>query len=194
MNCCVIYKLDEMYTAKKTQKGAVFMKKRLATRLDDGNNEFKLIRIDEDFFHGYSNLVKFKNVKDPWIINEGGSTCIMDENYEWLQIYPDNEKYAITVAFDENHNLIEWYFDMIKSSDLENGVPYFFDLYLDYVIRANGNKIVFDEDELFAALKSGDISNDDVALAYSTMNKIKYMYDKNIESLIELTNNIYNKF
>ncbi len=34
-----------------------------------------------------------KNVKKPWIVKDDElEDCILDENYEWLEIYPDNEK------------------------------------------------------------------------------------------------------
>ena len=115
------------------------MKKRFANGVKEGENEYFIKQINEDYFKGYICLVKIKNVKHPWIINdEDYSGCILDENYEWLEIYPDNEKYAITVMYDDKKNLIEWYFDMVKLNGVENGISYIDDLYLDLVIRRNG--------------------------------------------------------
>ena len=77
----------------------------------------------------------------------GKEECIFANNYKWLEIYPDNEKYAITVMYDNNNNLIEWYFDMIKSGGTENGIPYINDLYLDYVIKEDGKEVILDEND-----------------------------------------------
>ena len=93
--------------------------------------------------------------------------------------------------FDDNNNLIEWYFDMIKTNGVENGVPYIYDLYLDLVIKSNGKEVVLDEDELKEALNNRDISKDDFNMAYKTMKKIQDKYRNNLGELIELTNKLY---
>ena len=171
------------------------MKKRFANGVKEGENEYFIKQINEDYFKGYICLVKIKNVKHPWIINdEDYSGCILDENYEWLEIYPDNEKYAITVMYDDKKNLIEWYFDMVKLNGVENGIPYIDDLYLDLVIRRNGNQIILDEDELEEALNEKDITKDDFDMEYRTMREIQDKYGDNLDDLIELTNKLYNKF
>ena len=168
------------------------MKKRFANAVKEGINEYYIKRVEEKYFNGYICLVKMKNVKKPWIVKDDElEDCILDENYEWLEIYPDNEKYAITAMFDDNNNLIEWYFDMIKTNGVENGVPYIYDLYLDLVIKSNGKEVVHDEDELKEALNNRDISKDDFNMAYKTMKKIQDKYRNNLGELIELTNKLY---
>lgn len=168
------------------------MKKRFANAVKAGINEYYIKRVEEKYFNGYICLVKMKNVKKPWIVKDDElEDCILDENYEWLEIYPDNEKYAITAMFDDNNNLIEWYFDIIKTNGVENGVPYIYDLYLDLVIKSNGKEVVLDEDELKEALNNRDISKDDFNMAYKTMKKIQDKYRNNLGELIELTNKLY---
>lgn len=170
------------------------MKKRFANAVKEGINEYYIKRVEEKYFNGYICLVKMKNVKKPWIVKDDElEDCILDENYEWLEIYPDNEKYAITAMFDDNNNLIEWYFDMIKTNGVENGVPYIYDLYLDLVIKSNGKEVVLDEDELKEALNNRDISKDDFNMAYKTMKKIQDKYRNNLGELIELTNKLYKR-
>lgn len=170
------------------------MKKRFANAVKEGINEYYIKRVEEKYFNGYICLVKMKNVKKPWIVKDDKlEDCILDENYEWLEIYPDNEKYAITAMFDDNNNLIEWYFDMIKTNGVENGVPYIYDLYLDLVIKSNGKEVVLDEDELKEALNNRDISKDDFNMAYKTMKKIQDKYRNNLGELIELTNKLYKR-
>lgn len=171
------------------------MKKKIANVLKNGNNDFSNKRIDEDYFNGFVSLLKLKDIEKPWIINDfGKEECIFNNNFEWLEIYPDNEKYAITAMFDDKSNLIEWYFDMIKDSGVENGVPYIYDLYLDYVIKADGREVVLDEDELQAALDNMEIAKEDYNMAYKTMELVKSKYKANLNDLKDLTSKLYQKF
>lgn len=170
------------------------MRKRLANGVNNGKNEYIQKRIDNDYFNGYACLVKIENVEKPWLISDDGfNVCILDENYEWLEIYPDNEKYAITVMYDDKQNIVEWYFDMIKSSGIENSIPYIDDLYLDLVIGGNGEVIVLDENELKDALDRKDITKEDFDMAYKTLENVKNKYVANKDELINLTNNLYNE-
>jgi len=171
------------------------MKKRYANGVNNGINKYYQKVIDKDYFKGYICLVKVQNVEKPYIVNnEGFDYCILDQNYEWLEIYPDNENYAITVMYDDKKNLIQWYFDMIKKSGLENGIPYIEDLYLDLVIKSNGNQIVLDEIELKEVLDKKEITKEEYDMAYSTMSEIKEKYGNNLSELIELTEILYNEF
>ena len=170
------------------------MRKRLANGVNNGNNEYTQRRIDNEYFNGYVCLVKIKNVEKPWLISDDGfNACILDENYEWLEIYPDNEKYAITVMYDDKQNIVEWYFDMIKSSGIENEVPYIDDLYLDLVIGSKGEMIVLDENELKEALNRNEITAEEFEMAYMTLEKLKNKYVENQGELIELTNKLFNE-
>jgi predicted RNA-binding protein associated with RNAse of E/G family len=120
--------------------------------------------------------------------------CLLDENYIWLEVYPDNENYAITIMYDDKNNLIEWYFDIAKEVGIENGVPYEDDLYLDMLIKPNGEEIVLDEDELKLALNTNQINQNDYELAYRTLEKIKKIYLNNFEYLQNFTNKLYEVF
>ena len=46
------------------------MKKRFANGVKEGENDYSIKQINEDYFKGYICLVKIKNVKHPWIIND----------------------------------------------------------------------------------------------------------------------------
>ena len=146
-------------------------------------------RVDEEYFKGYVCNLKFKNVEKPSIVNNGiKEFCIRDNDYEWFEVYPDNGNYVITIMFDNNSNLIEWYFDVAKKVGLENGIPYEDDLYLDMTITPEGKKIILDEDELLEALNKGEITKEDVEFAYKILKEIESMYASNVPYLIELTN------
>ena len=171
------------------------MKKRSANGFKDNKVIYKQKRVDEDFFKGYIGLVKFTEIKEPWIIKDDGYEAkILDLNYEWLEVYPDDEQYAITIMYNENHKVVEWYFDMVKNIGLENGIPYIDDLYLDWVIRENGHQIVLDEDELLDALNQKDITKEDFNMAYETLKKLQDKYSNHVDELVKLTNKLYNLF
>ena len=170
------------------------MRKRFATKAKYGKSKYYQKRIDEEYFKGYACYLKMDNVEKPLIVNDGtGEICILDNNYKWLELYPDNEKYAITVMYNDKDNLIEWYFDVAKETGIENGIPFEDDLYLDVVIMPNGEIIVIDQDELQEALDKKEITTDDFYFAYEIANKIKDKYKNNIDELADLTDNIHNK-
>ena len=61
------------------------------------------------------------------------------------------------------------------------------------VIRNNGSQRVLDENELEDALNKGDITKEDLDMAYSTMKEIQEKYGNNLEKLNELTYTLYNE-
>lgn len=65
--------------------------------------------------------------------------------------------------------VVVWYIDMIAEQGIDaDGIPYFYDLYLDLVIYPDGTVLVDDRDELEEALKEGDISEKQYRLALDT--------------------------
>lgn len=169
------------------------LKKRFANGVNNGNIEYTQKRVDEEFFKGYVCLAKIKKVEKPLIVHDDNYTaCIMDENYEWLEIYPDNKKYTLIAMLDENKNLIQWYFDMIKASGIENGIPYMFDLYLDLLITPQGEQMVLDENELKEALDQKIITKNDYDMAYETLKEVQSIY--NLEHIKRVTQILYSKF
>lgn len=168
------------------------MKRRFANQVE---GEYLQERVNDDYFKGYVSYIKIKDVQKPLIVNNGkNEICIKDENYEWFEVYPDNEKYVITIIFDDNNNLIEWYFDISKNIGIENGIPYEDDLYLDMIITPNGEKIVIDENELLEALRNGDIIKEDVDSAYFTLSYLENKYVNNLDELVKFTNYLCDKF
>ncbi len=167
------------------------MKRRFAYNIKDN---YKKIRIEEDYFKGYVCVLKFENIEKPLIVYNGKENiCIKDNNYEWIEVYPDRAKYAITIMYDNNKDIIEWYFDISKRIGIENGIPFEDDLYLDLLITADGQKIILDENELIDALKIGDINQQDVDNAYETLYYLENKYYNNFEELIRLTEYLVNK-
>lgn len=167
------------------------MRRRFANKINDGQYEYRQERIEEEYINGYVCYIKMKDVKNPLIVQDGElDVCLLDEDYVWIEVYPDNENYAITIMYDDKGNLIEWYFDIAKEVGVENGIPYEDDLYLDLLIKPNGVSIILDEDELKDAFNNGIITKKDIDLAYITLNKLQSKYANNINHLVELTREI----
>ena len=55
----------------------------------------------------------------------------------------------------------------------DDGVPYFYDLYLDLIVYPDGNVIVDDMDELQAAFKAGEITEAQYNQAIMTSQKLQ---------------------
>lgn len=164
------------------------MKKRFANSANNGQNIYVQKRIEEDYFKGYICYLKMINVNNPMIVSvEGKRVCLLDENYIWYEVYPDDDNYAITIMYDDKGNLLQWYFDISKSIGVENSIPYEEDLYLDMLIKSNGDMLVLDEDELKEALENKDITKEDHELAYDVLEKLKNEYANNFDYLVSLT-------
>lgn len=164
------------------------MKKRFANSANNGQNIYKQRRVNEDYFKGYVCYLKMINVSNPMVVTvENKEVCLLDENYIWYEVYPDNDNYAITIMYDDKGDLIQWYFDISKSIGVKNGIPYEEDLYLDMLIKPNGEMLVLDEDELEEALKNKDITKEDYELAYDVLEKLKNEYANNFDYLVSLT-------
>ena len=97
----------------------------------------------------------------------------MDNNYSIIEVIPKNENYAMRVYFDENNNILQYYFDVsLKNGvDEETKVPFYDDLFVDITVT-DGKIEVLDEDELDDALNSKIISKADYDLAIQTRDKL----------------------
>ncbi|MBP3255040.1 MAG: DUF402 domain-containing protein [Clostridia bacterium] len=156
------------------------------------NKEFHNYYINNDDFKGNISILKLNEVKQKWIVDEE-NRCILDNNYIWIEVYPDDKNFCITVMCDENLNTKEWYFDICKRNGIEEGVPYEDDLYLDIVIVPDGRMHILDEDELQEAYENKIITEDDIDLANKTKDIIIKEFGENIPKLRELTENYKDK-
>ena len=89
--------------------------------------QIKLFLDEKDNFISVKKLI---NVTDKFIISD--NIVAMDNGYYILEIIPKHENYALRVFFNDKKEIIEYYFDIIKESGLDEvyKVPYFDDLYL----------------------------------------------------------------
>ena len=86
---------------------------------------------------------------------------------------PDNEKWSVVTIYNDNGDIIEWYFDINKINTIDDeGKPYRIDLYLDVALMPNGNITILDEDELQDAFDAGFVSRQEFDMAYETLKEL----------------------
>ncbi len=119
---------------------------------------------------GIACLTRINTIPKPLIAaTVYGDLCLADNGYTWLMFLPDKEKWCLSALYDETGGIVEWYFDIIGESFVdESGMSFFSDMYLDVVVRPNGEVITLDEDELEEALASGDITCEEYDNTYKT--------------------------
>lgn len=146
------------------------------------------ITVNNKILNGYIGLIHIEEVDEPQIWKFNGEEIIVcNKGLKWLTILPKDDHYCITAMMYENSEILLWYIDMIASQGMEDGTPYFDDLYLDLVVYPNGNIIEDDMDELKQALKEKDINNKQYQLALETSNRLKLGLLSNVDRLKEYT-------
>lgn len=98
----------------------------------------------------------------------------MDNGYYILEVIPKNKHYAMRLFLNDKKEPIEYYFDIIKQSGLDEqtNIPYFDDLYLDITVLPNKEVNVIDEDELEEAIKNNDITDEDYKIVMQTKEEL----------------------
>ena len=130
--------------------------------------------IENDVFQGYVTLLKFDEVLQPlWAKFTDEPICLVENGSYMLQHIPFNEGYALTTFISPNHEITQWYFDIIDHVGTEGGIPYFDDLYLDLIVVPTGEVIEKDIDEVEEALAEGDISIEQYDKAWATFEQLK---------------------
>ena len=145
--------------------------------------QIKLFLDEDDMFVSVKRLIK---VTDKFIIRHG--IVAMDNGYYIIEMIPKKDNYALRIFLDDKKKIIEYYFDIIKNSgiDEEYKVPYFNDLYVDITLLAKTGEVnVLDEEEFIDAYKHGDIDKKD----YDLVVKMKKRLLKEIK---EGTNKLLN--
>ena len=86
----------------------------------------KLFLNEDDY---YISVKKLIHLSEKFIIRD--NIVAMDDGYYIMEIIPKKGNYALRLFIDNNKRIVEYYFDIIKESaiDEEYKVPYFIDLY-----------------------------------------------------------------
>ena len=155
--------------------------------------KFKYMYVDDDDFKGYLGQIHIIKANQP--PKELGEDYIERANSgcKWLEFYPENSNIAMTVAFNHENKILNWYFDIINKIGIENDNPYFEDLYLDVTLTPQNKMELLDEEELEEALKIGDVSKEQYDLAYKTAKELMKKIDGKQENLIKFSNKYFDK-
>ena len=178
---------------KIDQRYWISLKKRYADRhvgRKANKSKQKVMTVNEKYFTGDIYFYDFIEVKEKIVIPNG--KCIMDNNYKWLEFYDYNSKVKLTAIYDENNEIIEWYFDIAREIGKEKDVPYEDDLYLDVVVTPTGEVILLDEEELKNALNRMEITNKEYEDTYKEANQLMDRLSNKKEELQEFTDKYLN--
>lgn len=151
----------------------------------------KIKSINEKDFIGDICLDNFIKISKPTILENG--MCIKDNNYKWLIFYNYSSKICLTTIYNNKGEIVEWYFDIARSIGKEKGMPYQDDLYLDVVLRPNGEIILLDEDELKEAFERNEMTKEEYEEAYKIANNLIEKINGKENKIKEFTNKYLNK-
>ena len=106
--------------------------------------------IDTGVFTGYAGILDIIDTSEIWKVSSlGDSTIIAAPGYKWLQLSPHDASWWLTVMYDTEGALVQYYFDIIGNRWLsEAGEPRFCDMFADVVMLPDGKYCVLDREEL----------------------------------------------
>lgn len=170
------------------------MKRKTANRANLEENVFTQKRLKTDGFEGYIACVRIEKANKAIFVGRDNDVCIINDGYCWIEMYPDDENYAITTIFDNKENLVEWYVDAVLNCNIEKGIVCYDDLYLDISVKPDGQWTMLDEDELLQARDEGEITQNEVDLAFDALKNFKEKYLDNFKNLRKLTKTVCDEF
>lgn len=148
------------------------MKRKYADRpgwLRISKKSYTSIFIDEQNYCGHVAYLSLDAVNRPlWVTYGSNDLCIVDNGYVWLQHFPNDGNIVLTATYNEDGDLVQCYFDIVKSVGVSHeGIPYCDDLFIDVVALPNGEIYVLDEDEIEAAYVNNEITKEEYTFAKS---------------------------
>ena len=131
-------------------------------------------RFDLPAGRGIAGLLAMDRADDFSVRFGSGRRQITGKGYSWLQLALEGEQVWATVMFDQQGRIFECYFDITSENALlPDGGSHFQDLYLDVVICPDSNDTYcYDEDELLAAFRSGEITQAQMEGAFAARERL----------------------
>jgi len=151
------------------------------------DREFAVCDCEE--IHGVSGLMHIIDISKPTYrtYSDGIKIAIVENDCFWIQFAPENEHWWLTAMLKGNGTFSHAYFDMTEYNVVNGKKSWFSDLYLDVVIKENGDVFLLDKDELNAALEEGIITPKQYAQAIDTSERIISEYGgRGIEKIVGL--------
>jgi uncharacterized protein len=122
-----------------------------------------------------------------WVQSCGERICLADTNYSWLQHFPLHKHYTLTSQWNDEGQIVQWYFDICNHHDVtEDGIPYWDDLYLDVIGLPSGTFEIIDQDELEEALEQQHIVQHHYELAHLEASKLLAQLEQGNFELLEV--------
>ena len=182
---------NEIYVENElVQRYWISLKKRFVTNPNNmkivEKGILKIKNFNNPDFIGDIALASFNKVHEQCTI-QGTNLCIINDNYKWLEFYDYNKKYMLKAMYNENNEIIEWYFDIARKIGKEKGMPYEDDLYLDVVLTPKGDIKLLDEDELKDAFDRFEVNKSDYEMAYNEAKQLMNRLQNNKYTLKEFT-------
>lgn len=138
--------------------------------------DYKMAIFEEKEKNAFISIKQILRTQSPFtILNpKGQEVTLIDTGYYIVEFTPMGAFWNGRVFLDEKQKVLEYYFDMSLQNGVEDGVPYYDDLYLDVIYDPNedGFLLTDDLDELDAALTEKQISMKEHALALKTAEMI----------------------
>ncbi|GAA0362956.1 DUF402 domain-containing protein [Bacillus horti] len=130
--------------------------------------------VQNEHFDGDIGYIIMDKVKEPLNVGyDGIELCLADSGYTWIMFFPKGEFYSLALMLNDRYEMIQGYFDIIKSLEYSpEGIPIITDLYLDVVYLPNGQVYLLDEDELEVALNTEVITEEEYSLAKREASKL----------------------
>lgn len=169
------------------------MKINYADRRNDKNilkKKFKIMDTNDKEFSGKISLIEIGSLKENFEARrpDGTSEIVIAKDYKMMIYYPTEERYSMTVMYDNKWNLLQWYFDIEKDKcKYDLGIPYSEDFYLDVVVLPDGSFYHLDEDELEEVFHNKLISQEEYNMAYETRNKVIEIIKNDFSKLCDFT-------
>ncbi|WP_053365646.1 DUF402 domain-containing protein [Bacillus sp. FJAT-27245] len=144
--------------------------------------------LDTPEFKGYVTLLHTVEAAAPLVVDyKTRKVCIVDSGYFWLQQFPEGKNHSVTTMFDCTGEVVQWYIDICLQNAVENGIPFYDDLYLDLIAFPSGDVILKDAEELDEALAKGIINQTQYDMAWTEAKFIKQQLANGSFPLLKLS-------
>lgn len=132
--------------------------------------------------NAYIVLKKIVKINEPFVKN----SILIDNGYYVMEYTPMDKLYNARAFIDKDLNTVSYYFDISLGNGVDDGRPYYDDLFLDIIYGTETNPIVkiLDEDELLEALESGQITQMNYDLAHSVCSELANEIQENRNAFI----------